>query len=161
MYEKFGELGSHTEINELAGNLLKEGDQESVRALAEENGIPGELAEMYLEGGIPVLADAVTAALGKIEKEEAELKPRAIMKDWVDYLKVQAMENEELACRVRKKGKSLKGCMGKLLKWSFGHQEAVDVEILKKSGIKAGRVTLGIPGMAEAKKIIRGYYMER
>ena len=36
MFDKFGELSSATEINELAVNLRSEGDFDSVKALAEE-----------------------------------------------------------------------------------------------------------------------------
>lgn len=32
MFEKFGEMNSYEEINELAGNLLKEGDRASIKA---------------------------------------------------------------------------------------------------------------------------------
>lgn len=39
MFEKFGELNSFGEINELAENLFNEGDTESLRAMAKENGI--------------------------------------------------------------------------------------------------------------------------
>ena len=69
------------------------------------------------------------------------------------------MENELVASQVRKKGKSLKGCMAELLAWSFKNQQTVDKEIVKAAGVSAGRVTLGIPGMARAKQIITGYYM--
>lgn len=34
MFEKFGELNSFGEINELAENLFNEGDTESLRAMA-------------------------------------------------------------------------------------------------------------------------------
>ena len=62
MFGKFGEMGSADEINELAGNLLTEGDTVSIKTLAEENGIPVEYAEMYISGDIPVMCDAQTAA---------------------------------------------------------------------------------------------------
>lgn len=45
----------------------------------------------------------MTAALGKIEVESAELQPKEIMEDWVEYLKSQCMENELMAYSVRKK----------------------------------------------------------
>ena len=102
----------------------------------------------------------MTAALGKIDVEEKELKPQEIMQDWTEYLKAQCMENEELARCVRQKGKSLKGMIGALLSWSFKHQQAIDKDIIKAAGVTAGRVTLGIPGMGQAKKIIKGYYTE-
>lgn len=159
MFDKFGEMNSYKEINELADNLFNEGDQESLKEMAKENGIMQEFVEMYLQGDIPVLCDPLTAALGKIDVEAEELKPKEIMEDWVEYLRGQCMENEILAHQVRKKGKSLKGCIAALLKWSFANQVPVGQDILKEAGVKAGRVTLGIPGMARAKKIITEYYM--
>ena len=159
MFDKFGEMNSYKEINELADNLFNEGDQESLKEMAKENGIMQEYVEMYLQGDIPVLCDPLTAALGKIDVEAEELKPKEIMEDWVEYLRGQCMENEILAHQVRKKGKSLKGCIAALLKWSFANQIPVGQDILKEAGVKAGKVTLGIPGMGRAKKIITEYYM--
>lgn len=159
MFEKFGEMDSYTEINELAENLFNEGDTESLKAMAKENGIQNEFVQMYLQGDIPALCDPLTAAMGKIDVEVAELKPKEIMEDWVEYLRGQCLENEFIAFRVRKKGKSLKGCIADLLKWSFSNQQQVDKDIIKAAGISAGRVTLGIPGMARAKKLIKEYYM--
>lgn len=83
MFEKFGELNSFGEINELAENLFNEGDTESLRAMAKENGIQSDFVDMYLQGEIPALCDQLTAALGKIDVEVAELKPKEIMEDWV------------------------------------------------------------------------------
>lgn len=159
MFEKFGELSSFEEINELAENLFNEGDTDSLKVMAKENGIQEDFAEMYLKGEIPVLCDALTAALGKIDIEAAELKPKEIMEDWVEYLRGQCMEHEELALQVRKKGKSLKACIAALLSWSFKNQQPVDKDIIKAAGVKAGKVTLGTPGMGRAKKIITEYYM--
>ena len=159
MFEKFGELNSFGEINELAENLFNEGDTESLKAMAKENGIQNEFVQMYLQGDIPVLCDPLTAAMGKIDVEVAELKPQEIMEDWVEYLRGQCMENEILAFQVRKKGKSLKGCIAALLKWSFSHQQQIDKDIIKAAGVSASKVTLGIPGMARAKQIIKDYYM--
>lgn len=159
LFEKFGELNSFEEINELAENLFKEGDTESLKAVAKENGIQNEFVEMYLRGDIRVLCDPLTAAMGKIDVEAEELKPKEIMEDWVEYLRGQCMENEILAFQVRKKGKSLKGCIAALLKWSFSNQQQIDKDIIKAAGVSTGRVTLGIPGMARAKKIIKEYYM--
>jgi len=159
MFEKFGEMSSYKELNELADNLFNEGDVESLKEMAKENGIGSEYVEMYLQGEIPELCDSLTAALGKIDVETEELKPKEIMEDWVEYLRGQCMENEILAHQARKKGKSLKGCIAALLSWSFKNQNAVDKDIVKAAGVSAGRVTLGIPGMGRAKKIITEYYM--
>ena len=159
MFDKFGEMNSADEINELAENLLNEGDIDSLEVMAKENGIPMEYVLAYKEGEIPFICDDMTAALGKIDVEVAELKPKEIMEDWVEYLKAQCMENELLAFNVRKKGKSLKGCIAALLMWSFKNQQTVDKDIIKAAGVSAGKVTLGIPGMARAKQIITDYYM--
>ena len=159
MWDRFGEMDRYQDINELAQNLFNEGDLDSLKAMAKENGIEKDFVDMYLAGDIPELCDVLTAALGKIDVEAAELKPKEIMEDWVEYLRGQCMESELVAYTVRKKGKSLKGCIAALLKWSFGNQQAVDTDIIKAAGVTAGRVTLGIPGMARAKQIIKDYYM--
>lgn len=160
MFEKFGEMSSAEEINELAENLCNEGDVSSLRELAKENGIDVEMADLYLEGMIPALVDAESAALGKLDVEVADLKPKEIMHDWVEYIRSQVFEDPAIARAVRKEGKSLKGCIGALLKWSFGHQQEIDNEIIKAAGVGAKRVTLGIPGMGNAKTLIRRYYLE-
>lgn len=159
MFEKFGEMDSYKEINELAENLLKEGDLESLKAMAKENGIPSEYADLYISGDIPCLCDALIAANGKLDMECAELKPKEIMLDWTEYIRGQCMEHEETALAVRQKGKTLKGCISALLKWSFANQTPIDKDMLKAAGVSAGRVTLGIPGMGQAKKIIKDYYL--
>ncbi len=159
MFDKFGEMDSYEEINELADNLFNEGDTESLKAMAQENGIGKDFVEMYLQGDIPMLCDPLAAALGKIDVEAAELKPKEIMEDWVEYLRGRCMDDEAVALRVRKKGKSLKGCIAALLSWSFKNQQNIDKGIIKAAGASAGKVTLGIPGMARAKQIITDYYM--
>lgn len=158
MFEKFGEMGSYEEINELAENLYNEDDIDSLRAMAAENGIPQDFVEMYLQGDIPQLCDPLTAAIGKLDVECAQLKVEEIMEDWVEYIRGLCMDHEEVALQVRRKEKTLEGCIAVLLKWSFGHQKEIGKEILKAAGVTAGKVTLGIPGMARAKQLIRDYY---
>lgn len=159
LYEKFGEFDSFTEINELAENLFNEGDVASIRILAGENGIADDFVEMYLTGDIPVLCDSMTAAVGKLDVEAAELKVVGLMKDWVEYVKVQCQENQVLAYKVRTKGKSLAGCIAALLSQSFKNQWTVPKEILKEAKVSASKVTFGVPDMGTAKEIITEYYM--
>ena len=102
----------------------------------------------------------MTAALGKNAVEAKALKPKEIMEDWIEYLKAQCVEDDVLARHVRQRGKSLKGCIAALLSWSFKNQQFIDKDIQKAAGVTSGKVTLGIPGMGRAKKIIRAYYME-
>ena len=158
LYGEFGEFGSADEINELAKNLLTEGDKASIKAVAKENGIPEDYAEMFISGEIPALCDAQTAAVGKIEIEAKDLNPKDIMVDWVEYIKAVCLEDDRMAKAVRKQGKTLKGCIGKILKWAFKNQQPVDKDIIKAAGVKAGKVTLGMPGQAKARELIRSYY---
>lgn len=158
IFDKFGEFGSADEINELAKNLLTEGDKASIKAVAEENGIPIDYVQMFIAGDIPVLCDIATAAIGKIEVEAGELGPKDIMVDWVDYIKAVCLEDEDMAKAVRRKGKTLKGCIGRILEWAFKNQQPVDKDIIKAAGVKAGKVTLGMPGQAKARELIRSYY---
>ena len=159
MFDKFGEMGSAEEINELARNLLKEGDTESIRALAKENGLDPALADEFITGEMDILCDDMSAAIGKLDVEAGELKTAEIMEDWVEYVKARCFEEEEIAKAVRSKEKSLKGMIGELLKWSFKHQSEIDKGILKAAGVNASRCTLGIPGMGTAKKLITEYYL--
>lgn len=159
MFDVFGEFDSAGEINELAVNLRKEGDMDSIRDVARENGIDQEVADLFISGDLLFLADDMAAAIGKIDVEAAAMKPAEIMEDWTEYIKAQCFTSEEMAQAVRRKGRSLKGCIAALLKWSFGNQQQIDKDIIKAAGVTAGRVTLGIPGMGTAKRIIRDYYL--
>ncbi len=161
MFERFGEFGTAEEINETAVNLRKEGDMENIKVLAKENGIDEEIAELFIDGYILYLCDTMTAAIGKIDVESWELKPKEIMQDWTEYIKARCFEDAGMAAAVRAKGKSLKGCIAALLKWSFANQIPVDKDILNEAKISVGRVTLGIPGIGTAKKIITEYYLGR
>ena len=159
MFDKFGEMGSYEEINELAANLLKEGDKEGLKTMASENGIPEDYVMMFMDGDIPVLTDRMSAASGKLDIESKELGLKGLMEDWVEYLRGLCMDNPEMASAVRARGKSLKECMGKLLKYSFENRVKVNPEIVKAAKISASRVDFGIPGTGEAKKMIREYYL--
>ena len=112
-----------------------------------------DYADMMVDGTFQMLCDATMAANGKIDVEAEDLKPKGIMVDWCDYIRAVCMEDGEMAENVRKKGKSLKGCFGKLLKYAFEHQEEVDKDIIKAAGVKASRVTFGMPGQKEARKL--------
>lgn len=160
MFDRFGEFNSAAEINETAVNLRKEGDFESLKVLAAENGIEEDILEVFLEGELLYLCDDMTAAIGKIEMESKEVKCAEIMKDWVEYIKSQCFEKPDVARAVRRKGKSLSGCIAEILTWGFKHQIPVDKEIVKAAGVTVGRCTLGMPGMATAKEIITKYYLK-
>lgn len=161
MFDRFGEFDSAEEINETAVNLRREGDREGLLVLAEENGIDREIAEAFLSGDLLYLCDGMAAAIGKIDAEERELQPVEILQDWTEYIKARCFEDPETAAAVRRRGKSLKGCIGALLTWSFKHQVPIEKELLKAAGVTASKCTLGIPGMGTAKRIITEYYLGR
>ena len=159
MFDKFGEFDSWEEINKAAEGQKTEGDEEALLILAKENGIDKEDAEDYFDGAIQELCTPLTAAFGKLDVENEDLKPKDIMDDWYKYIMTLVAADEQMAIAVRKKGKSLKGCIAKLLKWSFEHQQKVDKDILQAAGVSASKVTIGIPGMGTAHKIIKEYYL--
>lgn len=159
MFDNFGEFDSAEELNGVAAEQLAKGDTDAIYALAKENGIDVEEADDYIDGLTKELCGPLMAANGKLDVEEAELQPYEIMKDWVQYIRARCLEAPEMALAVRRKGKSLRGCIAALLKWSFANAKDVDKDIIKAAGISAPRVTLGIPGMGQAKKIITEYYM--
>lgn len=158
MFDIFGEFDSAEEINDSADGLFNEGDFENIKVLAKENGIEECMADMFIDGEIPMLCDVASAAIGKLEVESEDLKAQEIMMDWIEYIKLQCTEDETVARAVRKKGKSMKGCVSELLKWGFKHMYPVDSDICKAAGV-SGTVKLGIPGMGTAKKIIKEYYL--
>lgn len=158
MFDKFGEFDSSEELNRAAAAQLAQGDDEALLALAEENGIAREDARDYIDGCAPELASPLMAAYGKLDVEAAALKPYGIMEDWLRYIRMRCAEEGEMAAAVRRKGKSLKGCIAALLVWSFKNARDVDREILKAAGVKERRVALGIPDMRQAKIIITEYY---
>lgn len=171
MFDVFGEFDTVEELNMAAEGLKNEGDTENLYKLAEENGIERAEAEMYQVGAIPMLCcDVATAAMGKIDVEAAELNPQEKILDWVNYIKGECFKNDDMARAVRRKGKNLKGCLGKLLAWSCNHSykihpdivEAAGADFKKMVGAKgAQRVEVEecTPGEGTAKKLIKEYYL--
>ena len=74
MFDKFGEMNSADEINELAENLLNEGDIDSLEAMAKENGIPMEYVLAYKEGEMGT-AGTVSDEPRRAEKHSEKEKP--------------------------------------------------------------------------------------
>ncbi|MFQ7876327.1 hypothetical protein [Enterocloster sp.] len=158
MFDKFGEFDSADEMNRAAAAQRKEGDNEAILVIAEENGIDKEDAMDFIDGCVAAFVTPLMAAYGKLDIEAKELNPYEIMEDWLQYIKLRCAEEPEMAVAVRRKGKSLKGCIAALLEWSMKNQHPVDSDILKAVKINY-KVTLGIPGMGRAKKIITEYYL--
>ena len=177
MFEKYGEFNSAEEINRKAEELFNMQDLDGIRALAAENGIPHEFAQAYCEGDLPELCDRLTAAVGKLDMEEQEVVMIGVMEDWLSYIQAQCMESDQMAIAVRRKGRNLKDCLGKLLLWSLMNQKKVDKGVLASAEkqIKEQKIALnkygmqprwlqytsiGIPNMSTARQLIREYYLQ-
>ena len=76
MFDKFGEFDSAEELNRAAEAQYREGDEQAIYGIAEENGIDKEDADDFMDGIIRTLATVRTAAIGKlkVEAEEYHLK---------------------------------------------------------------------------------------
>lgn len=159
MFELFGNFNTAQELNDTANGLRREQDYESIKKLAEENGIDEEIAEAFIDGDVLYICDVATAAIGKLEVEKKALDCAEIMEDWVSYIEAECFENDQMAIAVRDSKKGLANCIAKLLTWGFKHQHEISKDIMKAANVNAGRVTLGIPGMGTAKQIIREYYL--
>lgn len=157
MFDKFGEMGSYEEINMAAEGFFNEGDMESLRELAKENGIPEDFVQMYITGDVPELCDPFTAAVGKLDVERKDVVIAGLMEDWVKIIKGLCMEDDEIAIAVRKKGKTLIKAMAELLRWQMTHAEELDKRIAKELKIKYP-LRVGTISMAKAKELLETYY---
>lgn len=158
MFDKYGEFDSAEELNAAAAGQKAEGDTGALKELAEENGIDEDDVQDYMDGVTDSLCTPLTAAYGKLAVETAVLRPVEIVEDWVSYIRVQCMDNPDMAAAVRRKDRHLKDCIAKILTWSFKNAYEVDEDIVEAAGITAS-VQMGIPGMARVKKIICDYYL--
>lgn len=103
LFERFGEMDLE-ELNKAAEGLKKEGDLDSLRALALENGLDPEDVADYVAGDVKQLATLRQAALGRIKVQEEQTEiPRAAA--GIIYGMARAMTTDPEACRAfMKKG---------------------------------------------------------
>lgn len=168
MFDKFGEFDSVEELNKAAAGLKAEGDEESLIALAEENGLTREDAEDYMDDVTTEFATDLQAAIGKIRVEAERLKIAGILDDWKNAVLDLCAENVEMRAAVRKKNKSLCNCMALLIKFAFENKERISEEIVKackvihngKEEPMRSPLYLGVPNKATVKKIVTEYYLK-
>lgn len=116
MFDIFGNFDSVEELNACAKGLLEEQDLEHLKVLAEENGIPDGIREVYEQHLSEELVDSVNAAIGKLQvelKEETDGMPAG---EIVSYLSMRCFEKEILARAVRRKNRTLKECLQNIRK---------------------------------------------
>ncbi len=142
---------------------------EDMKPIAEASGLDIldlEDAKAATEEGIEPLTIItpyfVAEAKLKVESAKYNLNMQAsILQDWIEYTKKIALESEDVARKICDKSKNLDDCLAKLIEYSFTNAFAIPPEIAKKAIPNApGKITLGIPNMLEAKRIITAYYTE-
>ena len=125
MYEKFGEFNTVEELNKAAEGLKTEGDMESLKDLAKENGIDEYDVEDYLNGDTDKLATVVTAAVGKLDKEIESMskgQKKSMCEFYAGFAKTLLTENEEVAKGIMKKGARIKGIYDAIYKYAQAHK---------------------------------------
>ncbi|MCM1233489.1 MAG: hypothetical protein NC489_25520 [Ruminococcus flavefaciens] len=166
MFERFGEFDSAEEINAKAAELLAAGDTEGIRALARENGLETEDAEAYIAGGETCLTYPLPAADGKLLVESRELQLEGRLGDWKNMVLSLCAEDRQVCDGVRKKGKSLCGCISAMISRAFETKTQVSDRIVRATKVKHNgemkplRGPLYLDGLtnAGAKQVIREYY---
>lgn len=165
MFDKFGEFDSYLEINRTADQEKKEGDIESLKALAEENGLDPDDTQDYIEGLCDDLCTANSAAEGKIRIELAALKIKdgTILDDYAKETIECSIKNRDFAIAVRKKGKTLKGYLASLIDYSCKYSYVVPDEIVKetkeaKKRLGSHELRLGDASRKDRLHLMQQYY---
>lgn len=156
MFDKFGKM-SYDELIRTAKAEKEEGDEEALIALAQENGLDQEDAEDYMDDLTEALCTPREAAVARIEMEAKDLEVSGIWEEWKGFALEMCMQEEDLACAVCRKNRSLLGLFGKLLKLGFDSKQRVDKRICKEAGLN-DNVYTGIPTRQQVAETISNYY---
>ena len=156
MFDKFGKM-NYDELIRTAKAEKEEGDEEALIALAQENGLDQEDAEDYMDDLTEVLCTPREAAVARVEMEAKDLEVSGIWEEWKGCVLEMCMQEEDLACAVCRKNRSLLGLFGKLLKLGFYSKQRVDKRICKEAGLN-DNVYTGIPTRQQVAETISNYY---
>ena len=156
MFDKFGKM-NYDELIRTAKAEKEEGDEEALIALAQENGLDQEDAEDYMDDLTEVLCTPREAAVARVEMEAKDLEVSGIWEEWKVCVLEMCMQEEDLACAVCRKTRSLLGLFGKLLKRGFDSKQRVDKRICKEAGLNDSVYT-GIPTRQQVSETISNYY---
>lgn len=163
LFPKFGELGSAEEINRAAEAQKKEGDFEALKALAKENGIDVMDAEDYFNGDIPELCTELSAALGKLEVEKADIGIEDMTYGaWVAAIQLMICDDAELRRTYRRKGKRLYVILAKVTvecsktRTNAPKQIADEARRIDKS--IPSPLPMGSISIADLKQMVKDYY---
>jgi len=151
MFDKFGEFDSVEELNRAAAGFLAEGDMDSLRKLAEENGIDAEDAEDYIGGYMDELASIYSAALGRLAVEEQEIEKKT---NDVEKMPLRVILNmvrgmctdQTIAAAVMRKGKRISAIYAAMREGAQKH--------------KSGNMGISCGTDRDLQGIIRSYYLQ-
>jgi len=152
MFEKFGEFDSAEELNMAADGLLNEGDMESLKELARENGIGEDDVQDYIDGYVEDMVTVTSAAFGRLDVEEKQEiaksknpKEKMAMQVILTMLRVMCTE-EEIARAVMKKEKRISAILKAMKSGAEKH--------------KSGNMGMSCGTDRQLCEIIRSYYTE-
>lgn len=150
LFPKFGEMGTAKELNLCADGFREEGDIESLKAFAEENGFDEQYVNFWLEDREKRIdaefCDPITAAIGKLEVEKKANKELGVFADdIIDYL-TSGLNDMNLAKGIRANGKRLAEAADLIYK------EAV------KNTVKIGGRSGNYCGPMKGFRLIKEYY---
>jgi hypothetical protein len=150
MFDRFGEFDNHEEFNMAAAGLLSEGDIDSLKALAAENGIDPEDTQDYIDGLVPELTTVFSAALGKLAVEQQKIE-KLSQYEQMPHKVILTMINgmctdETMAAAIRKRGK----------------KETEIFEQMKKEASKHRNGSIGVSCGTDRElgEIIKAYYLK-
>lgn len=152
MFEKFGELNLE-ELNKTAEGFKSEGDEASLFALAQENGLEKEDAEDYLDGLAEEFATPVMAAMGRIAvwRQHTNGNLNEKMAIGVILAMLQTMVKEpEMAEAVMGRGKDPETVLDAMRREALKHAQ----------GTGNDRFAVSCGTDQQLKDILRAYFME-
>ncbi len=114
MFDKFGEFDTYEEFEAAAEGLMKEGDTNSLRELAEENGLDPLDAEDYITGETTEMTDPASYAMARIDIAEKETKIDKQAAGIMATIAKQALASEEAGLKAHFKGRSFDKVMDAL-----------------------------------------------
>ena len=165
IFTKFGEFDSAEEINRAAEAQKAEGDLEALKALADENGIDLMDAEDFFNGDIPELCTVLSAALGKLEIEKADIGINDMTYGaWTAAIQVMLSDDSQLCIGYRKKGKRLAVILGRATaqcsKSRTNAPKKIVDEARKIDSSIPSPLPMGAISIAEFKEMVKEYYLK-
>lgn len=124
LFSRFGEFDSVEELNKTAEGLKEEKDFDSLKELAEENGIEKCDVDDYINGITQELAVQITAAMGRLKVELASLDGQAgeMCKFYAKFAEEIAIGRKDVAAGIMKKGARIKGIYDQLYQYASKHK---------------------------------------